>query len=336
MTALPAFDRAGTGPDAVLLLHGIGGGAAMWGEQGSGSLAALAAASLTAVAVDLPGYGASAALGPVTLACMVDAVVALIDALAPRRVALVGHSMGGMVAQEAYAAYPQKIHGLVLSGTSPAFGKPDGDWQKAFLAKRLAPLDAGRTMPELAPDLVAGMNGPNPQPLRPNILFILTDDQRWDTTDDTHSPTGGFIMPRTREELAERVVAEQAFLTLADELLDLTARSYREGLAAAMAKLARSLGLSALPLWRFVILPQAIRRMVPPLVNYFTEMLKHSTLLSAIGVGEIAHTAFRLGGQTFRYLEFFTAIGIVFFAIIFPLSLIARRLAGRSAVRLGI
>ncbi|MDX2168351.1 MAG: sulfatase [Deltaproteobacteria bacterium] len=45
-------------------------------------------------------------------------------------------------------------------------------------------------------------NGPDPQPLRPNILFILTDDQRWDTTDDTHSPVPGQpIMPGVRAEL---------------------------------------------------------------------------------------------------------------------------------------
>jgi arylsulfatase A-like enzyme len=56
--------------------------------------------------------------------------------------------------------------------------------------------------------------GPNPQPLRPNIVFILTDDQRWDTTDGTHSPSGAFIMPRTRAELAERgLELPQAFLT---------------------------------------------------------------------------------------------------------------------------
>jgi arylsulfatase A-like enzyme len=44
---------------------------------------------------------------------------------------------------------------------------------------------------------------PNPQPLRPNILFILSDDQRWDTTDATHSTTGAFIMPRLRAELGD-------------------------------------------------------------------------------------------------------------------------------------
>jgi arylsulfatase A-like enzyme len=56
--------------------------------------------------------------------------------------------------------------------------------------------------------------GPAPQPLRPNILFILTDDQRWDTTDGTHSPMGAFIMPRTRAELADHGVEfDEAFMT---------------------------------------------------------------------------------------------------------------------------
>jgi arylsulfatase A-like enzyme len=56
--------------------------------------------------------------------------------------------------------------------------------------------------------------GPNPQPLRPNIVFILTDDQRWDTTDATHSPDTMPIMPRTRAELADNGVEfTQAFMT---------------------------------------------------------------------------------------------------------------------------
>jgi hypothetical protein len=56
--------------------------------------------------------------------------------------------------------------------------------------------------------------GPNPQPLRPNIIFLLSDDQRWDTTDGTHSPTGAFIMPRTRAELGDQGVEfTQGFMT---------------------------------------------------------------------------------------------------------------------------
>ena len=174
MTALAAHERQGTGADAVLLLHGIGGGAAMWGEQGSGSVSALAAAGLRAVAVDLPGYGGSAALGPVTLAGMVDAVVALIDALAPRRVALVGHSMGGMVAQELAATRAGvPLHALVLACTSPAFGKPEGDWQAKFVAERLAPLDAGLGMPGMAARLVPSMVSPQAVPGAPERALAV-------------------------------------------------------------------------------------------------------------------------------------------------------------------
>lgn len=89
---------------------------------------------------------------------------------------------------------------------------------------------------------------------------------------------------------------------------------------------ARSLGMRGVPLWRLVILPQALRLMIPPLVNYFTELLKNTTLLSAIGVGELALQAYLLGGQTFRYVEFLTAIAFIYFLIIFPFSLASRHL----------
>ena len=96
---------------------------------------------------------------------------------------------------------------------------------------------------------------------------------------------------------------------------------------------ATALGLKFLPKWRFVILPQAMRLMVPPLVNYFTELLKNTTLLSGIGVAELALQAYLLGGQTYRYVEFLSAIALIYFAIIFPLSLLSRRLEHREVHR---
>ena len=59
---------------------------------------------------------------------------------------LVGHSMGGMVVQTMLRRRPDGYRAAVLSCTSPAFGNPAGDFQKKFVADRLAPLDAGRTM----------------------------------------------------------------------------------------------------------------------------------------------------------------------------------------------
>jgi N-acetylglucosamine-6-sulfatase len=55
---------------------------------------------------------------------------------------------------------------------------------------------------------------PNPQPLRPNIVFILTDDQRWDTIDAKHSPDSTPIMPGVLGELADSGVSfDKAFMT---------------------------------------------------------------------------------------------------------------------------
>ena len=51
---------------------------------------------------------------------------------------------------------------VVLAQTSPAFGKPDGDWQKTFIGARLGPLDRGETMVSLAPSLVKELVGDNP------------------------------------------------------------------------------------------------------------------------------------------------------------------------------
>ena len=91
-----------------------------------------------------------------------------------------------------------------------------------------------------------------------------------------------------------------------------------------------ALGLGRYPRWQFVILPQALRLMVPPIVNYLTELLKNTTLLSSIGVAELALQAYLLGGQTYRYVEFLSAIALVYFAIIFPLSMASRRLERRA------
>jgi His/Glu/Gln/Arg/opine family amino acid ABC transporter permease subunit len=87
---------------------------------------------------------------------------------------------------------------------------------------------------------------------------------------------------------------------------------------------AKALGLGPVPRWLRILLPQAIRRMAPAFLNYLTEILKNSTLLAGIGVAELAYEAYTLGAMTYRYLELFTAIGVLFFAIIFPLSLLTR------------
>lgn len=155
----PVYRTLGDGPETVAFLHGIGGAKECWQPQ----LEAFAG-SYRAVAWDMPGYGGTPMLAETGFPGLAAALLELVDRLGPAPVHLVGHSMGGMVALEFVATWPERVRSLVLSGTSPAFGDPGGDWQKKFLAARLAPLDAGRTMADLAPDLVAGIVGAAPDP----------------------------------------------------------------------------------------------------------------------------------------------------------------------------
>jgi pimeloyl-ACP methyl ester carboxylesterase len=157
---LPAFIEQGQGDTLVMLLHGVGGGQTVWPWQ----LDALAGAGYRVVAWDMPGYGGSPLIDPYDMAGIAAACARLVRHLGASRAVLVGHSMGGMVAQELFAHEPALVAGLVLYGTSPAFGRPDGDWQQSFLRARLAPLDAGGTMPALARSLVEMMLGDAPDP----------------------------------------------------------------------------------------------------------------------------------------------------------------------------
>ena len=149
----------GAGPP-VVLLHGVGGGRGAWDASGSDTGATLAAAGYTVLAIDFPGYGLSASIEPYHLAGMAAALQATLAAAALGPAVLVGHSMGGMVAQELTASAPQTVAALVLASTSPAFGKPGGDWQQGFLQTRFAPLDGGLGMAGLAAQLVPTMVAP--------------------------------------------------------------------------------------------------------------------------------------------------------------------------------
>lgn len=157
MTSVPAHLARGAG-EPLLFLHGIGGGKECWGPQ----LEAFAD-GYRAVAWDMPGYGESPALAEPSFAALAEALLALVDHVGGP-VHLVGHSLGGMVAQEFAARHPARLASLVLSGTSPAFGRPEGDWQKKFIAARLGPLDAGHTMDELAAGIIEGLVGEAPDP----------------------------------------------------------------------------------------------------------------------------------------------------------------------------
>ena len=156
MNDIPSFVSQGVGP-VLLFLHGIGGNRHSFGWQ----LPAFAD-GWRATAWDMPGYGESAPLDEMSFENLAHAVARLLDHLKAPTAALVGHSMGGMVAQEFIVHYPDRVSAVVLSGTSPSFGKPGGDFQEWFLGQRLAPLDRGLSPRDFAGELVPGMMSANP------------------------------------------------------------------------------------------------------------------------------------------------------------------------------
>ena len=151
----------------IIFLHGIGGSGRMFAPQ----VASFASAGYYPVALDLPGYGDRTPVEAMSFEALAEDVEFTITQNALEKPVLLGNSMGGMVVQTMLRRRPDDYRAAVLSCTSPAFGNPAGDFQKKFVAARLAPLDAGRTMADIAPDAAAGMMGPNPDPAG-RALFI--------------------------------------------------------------------------------------------------------------------------------------------------------------------
>ena len=153
--------------DCLLLLHGVGGSAAMW----AGVMKTLADLGIAAQACDLPGYGVNqaAALSFEQISQQLAAAVLDLQVQTQSRsFILVGHSYGGMIVQDFLAcSLPAEslISGIALLCTSAAFGKTEGDFQKRFIESRLSPLREGKTMLEVAQKLIPAMMGSKPDPL---------------------------------------------------------------------------------------------------------------------------------------------------------------------------
>jgi 3-oxoadipate enol-lactonase len=154
------YEAAGN-PDQppLIFLHGIGGAARGWRNQ-----LEFFGDRCRAIAWDMPGYGGSAPLEAFSIASLASALKDFLQATGARKPIIVGHSIGGMIAQQLLVDEPHIASAVVLAQTSPAFGKPEGEWQKQFVEARLGPLDRGATMVSLAPSLVRELVGDDPDP----------------------------------------------------------------------------------------------------------------------------------------------------------------------------
>ena len=138
----------------MLFLHGLGGSATAWEPQ----LEDLGD-SFRCIAWDLPGYGDSEPIAPLTFPLIADAAVRLLDELEIDRADVVGLSFGGQQALHLALAHPDRVSRLVLAVTSARCGV-DGTDVEEWMRLRLDPLDAGMTPAEMAPTVVDAITAP--------------------------------------------------------------------------------------------------------------------------------------------------------------------------------
>lgn len=92
---------------------------------------------------------------------------------------------------------------------------------------------------------------------------------------------------------------------------------------------ALSLGMSYFTMMRRIILPQAARRMLPPIVNQSVIQVKNTSLLYVVAVPDLMYTSSQITSSTYRPLEVFTAAAVIYFLLLFPLTLASRKLEVR-------
>jgi polar amino acid transport system permease protein len=107
------------------------------------------------------------------------------------------------------------------------------------------------------------------------------------------------------------------------------AEIFRAGIEAVdrgQVEAARALGLSPWRTFRFIVFPQALRTIMPPLGNDFVSMIKDSALVSALGVQDLTQLGKVYSASTFKYFETYNVVAFLYLTLTISLSLLVRLL----------
>lgn len=95
---------------------------------------------------------------------------------------------------------------------------------------------------------------------------------------------------------------------------------------------AEAIGMRPITVLRRIVLPQAIRKVLPPLANTFIVFLKYSSLVSIVGVNDLMYRANVISTTTFRPIETYTVLALFYFVLCYGLSKLFSLVEGRMAV----
>ena len=109
-------------------------------------------------------------------------------------------------------------------------------------------------------------------------------------------------------------------------------RGALQALPSGQMEASKAIGLTFYQALGYVLLPQALRQILPTWVNSSTEIVKASTLLSVIGVAELLLSTQQIIARTFMTLEFYLFAGLLFFIINYAIELLGRHIEKRVAL----
>ncbi len=109
-------------------------------------------------------------------------------------------------------------------------------------------------------------------------------------------------------------------------------RSGIQSVARGQTEASLSLGFTPTETLRYIVLPQAFRRVIPPLLNEATTLLKNSSLLSTIMIVELMRVGQMITSRTYKPFEMYLAVGFLYLCMTIPMSIVASRIERRWKV----
>lgn len=114
-------------------------------------------------------------------------------------------------------------------------------------------------------------------------------------------------------------------LALSANLTAFLAESYRAGMQSVpveQVEAAQTLRLSRLQIMRHIVIPQAFRQQIPTILSLDVSMFKDTSLISTLGISDLTFQGNVISSQTYRPIEVFTTVAVIYFVVAFPLTLL--------------
>ena len=130
----------------------------------------------------------------------------------------------------------------------------------------------------------------------------------------------------------EMTAAMACFITLSLYAGSFYAEIFRGGIDAVDVgqwEAGRAIGMRRGKIFRRIVLPQAIQVMIPSFINQTILQLKNTSLVSVVAVGDLLYQASVITAASYRPLEIYTTIAVIYFSVLFPLTLVADQVEAR-------